>query len=193
MELIMLEDQKYAAVMHPLVEQIIGIRDCLDGLETIVEEALNKPDIHMHVFKECYQKFCTFGEELGKKIAILFLRPLPAVCFTDEDSKFKEDVAGITSKLSQENKILNRLNQRESSTLLETVPPRYIEHPSAAIHEYKIKQNILAEIVQLINTLEQLLQQLYCQRTDIIPLFAPAELPKRQDILKLFKYSVEKP
>lgn len=120
----------------------------------------------------------------------LLLKREPLQDLTDEDTDFQEAVEKILTNLAKESKIAKALKVNDGWALFGLHPETVISHSSLAVREYKkICISPLGDIHEFLAILQKQLSSLYFQKTDVDLRFSPRELPKRQEILKLFDSS----
>lgn len=181
----MSSQQELDKLLHPFINELYGIRDCLEALETIIEKAQSHPDIHKNVFRECYKRFYIFGEELRKRIVKLLYRRTSQ---SPEVFSFQDDIEKILAEV-EKTAIAKKLHN--GWDLLGALSPTYITQPNSAIFEYKKKLGALKEIQELVLKLEKHVKDFHFQKTDISLLLRPDEFPKTQEILNLFESPVK--
>lgn len=171
--------QRASAVTHNWEEPVVAllqnvhrVDDCIDGLDFIVDHAMNHTTKHQEIFKECYQ------------ISLCYLNDLKASL--DDLLKFPIHLL-MDVRLSE---LAYRYSKEDLKSFLyfvEKFPQSNdITHAGIALNWYKNLEGELNKLHRFIYEIKERLKELYFQRTDIHLLTSASVLHKRHTVLNLF-------
>ncbi|MDP1608730.1 MAG: hypothetical protein Q8L98_05405 [Chlamydiales bacterium] len=163
----------FEEVFSALIQHLYRVDDCVDGLESIIQNSAEFPTKYREIFKECYQMSTCYLEELQSRLEDLLKIPIHVFM----DVKLAETVHKYTQEHIQS--FLRFIKNIPSST--------EISLGGVALNWYKNLETEINKVHQFIDEIKERLKELYFLKTNLHLLAQPAVLHKRHAVLKLFK------
>jgi hypothetical protein len=160
-----------------LLRNLFPVDDCVDGIEMIQSKKELKVARHSKIYKECYQLFLSFINDLKVGLGNFFGFPLHRM--------MDETLADISFQFSKEKlpNLIEKMNQIQSID--------QITSTQSAIRQYQQFMPELDILRQFMNTFRNRLADLYFIKTKAHLLTLPEKLYKRHLVRKLFSEEAE--
>jgi len=162
----------FERTVFSFMQHLYKVDDCIDGLNFIIDKAVEHPAKHQKVFKECYQMSVCYLEELQSRLEDLLKFPIQPF----RDLKLTETVHQFSQESMQP--FLQFVKKAPPSASISTV--------GLSLNWYKILEVELNRVRRFIDEIKKRLKELHFHKTNIHLLSQPVELYKRHSVLKLF-------
>ncbi len=162
----------FEKTIFSLMQDLYSVDDCLDGIEFTISYAEENLVKHSEVFKENYQLFVCYINELDaalKKLLDFPFHQLMDVKLSAIPYNFSKDKLPLFSKLISELPSVN-----------------LITHPRLALKQYEILQVELNKLREFIHEFTDQLKKIYFLKTSVNLLTLSPKLHKRHLVLELF-------
>lgn len=163
---------EFEKIVIDILRHLYQVDDCVDGIETIESQLALEQKRHLEIYKECYQLFLSFSNDVEKGLRQFLQYPFHKI--------MDETLSELTYRFSQEKLPLFLQAIKQIKTIDQ------INNPQQAIFQYKQFIPSLMVLRQFLNTFRKQLQELYFINTKVYLLTLPDVLYKRHQVRDLF-------